>query len=66
MEKLKKTINGKCRCGEIVLAITNSSRICRDKIKYCYPEQVNDPTEIYRCRNCEKCISETFVSNNLN
>ena len=63
IEEYSEIIEGKCKCGEKVNKVLNSS--CtgwKNGDRYHYP---NDNTAwcIFRCESCNEPIHETFISN---
>jgi hypothetical protein len=62
IETYLEIIPGQCTCGEKVNKVINSNCTSMSNgNRYYYPED-NSAWCIFRCRNCEKLIDETFIN----
>jgi hypothetical protein len=60
-ENYSEIIKGKCSCGTEVNKVLNSScTMWQNGDRYHYPED-NTATCIFRCKDCKKCLHETFT-----
>lgn len=60
IETFSKIIAGKCSCGTLVHKVLNSNcTMWANGDRYHYPED-NAATCVFRCKDCYKCIHETF------